>query len=232
MENAVTNCPFPAQLREEDQAVFERVWRRVMPEDRPDCPITLEPTPAVTLQGGDLPCTCICPQSASPGTTPTLIIREGGSPHLGCDFPDGEDVPRLGRASAVHGAQLQRQTLDALECWQTYRLLARRAGGGACARTLAALAADKQRAARRLAAAYFLISGVRWWPTDRLSAPHLPSFQGTLRGNFQREQQRARAYDTAAADTRDEALAELYRELADQCREHSALLRGILEQSL
>ncbi|UQT49754.1 hypothetical protein M5E87_08795 [Flavonifractor plautii] len=24
-----------------DQEVFERVWRRVMPEDRPDCPFTL-----------------------------------------------------------------------------------------------------------------------------------------------------------------------------------------------
>ena len=23
-----------------DQEVFERVWRRVMPEDRPDCPFT------------------------------------------------------------------------------------------------------------------------------------------------------------------------------------------------
>ena len=228
MENAVTNCPFPPQLREEDRAVFERVWRRVMPEERPDCPITLEPTPAVTLQGGDLPCTCLCPRTAEPA--PALVIREGGCPHLSGDFPDEGEVPRLGPASAVHGKQLQRQTLDALESWQLYRHLARRAGGGACARTLAALAAEQHRAARRLAAAYFLISGVRWWPMDRLPPLSAPSFQGTLRREFQREQQRSGAYDTAAADTRDEALTELYRELAAQSRDRSAALRSVLEQ--
>ena len=228
MENAVTNCPFPPQLREEDQPVFERVWRRVMPEVHPDCPIVLEPTPAVTLQGGDLPCTCLCPQTAN--TTSAPVIREGGCPHLGSDFPDEGDVPRLGRSSAVHGTQLQHQTRDALESWQLYRHLARRAGSSPCARTLSALAAEKQRTARRLAAAYFLISGVRWWPTDRLTPPAAPSFQGTLRREFRREQQRARAYDTAASDTRDEALAELYRELAAQSRDHSSALRSVLEQ--
>lgn len=230
MENAVTNCPFPPALRAEDQAVFERVWRRVMPEERADCPIAVESAGEVTMLGaGDVPCACLCPRTVDPSPAPNL--REGGCPHLGCDFPDMDEVPCLGRASAIHGEQLQRQTLDALDCWQTYRHLARRSGGGSCGRMLNALAGETLKGARRLATAYFLISGVRWWPTDKLTTPSIPSFQGMLRRGFQSEQQRAQAYDSAAGDTRDTALAELYRELARQSREHSATLRTILEQS-
>ena len=227
MENAVTNCPFPPGLGEEDRAVFQRVWRRVMPEERADCPIAVTPAEVTLLGAGDVPCTCICPQPA-PRPQPR---REECSPHLGCDFPDGEDIPCLGPSSAVYGAQLQRQTVDALDCWQVYRQLARRAGGGICARTLTTLAAEKMKSARRLAAAYFLISGVRWWPADQLAPRPLPSFHGMLRRGFLSEQQRAQAYDDAAGDTGDSALAQLYRELARQSREHSNTLRTILEQS-
>ena len=35
-----------------DHAAFARVWRRVMPEDRPDCPFTLEPSAPPALSGG------------------------------------------------------------------------------------------------------------------------------------------------------------------------------------
>ncbi len=32
-----------------DQAAFQRVWSRVMPEDRPDCPFTVDPPPPAPL---------------------------------------------------------------------------------------------------------------------------------------------------------------------------------------
>lgn len=228
MENAAINCPLDLEgLRPDDQEVFRRVWSRVMPKEREDCPIVVE----ATVMGGDLPCACACacPTSAAPSSAPA--IREGGCPHLGCDFPDPEDVPCLGRSSALHGAQLQQQVMDALECWQMYRCLARRSGGGSSSRMLNALASEKHKAARRLAAAYFLISGVRYWPTDRLTVPVVPSYLGTVRRGYQTEQQREQAYRAAAADTADPALMELYQELADQSREHSRTLRAILEQS-
>ena len=38
-----------------DQEVFERVWRRVMPEDRPDCPFTLRVVRALRESEQELP---------------------------------------------------------------------------------------------------------------------------------------------------------------------------------
>ena len=35
-----------------DQETFERVWRRVMPEPRPDCPIVLPAEPAASPPSG------------------------------------------------------------------------------------------------------------------------------------------------------------------------------------
>jgi len=40
----------PPWGEELDRAAFERVWRRVMPQDRPDCPFTLDP-PAPAASG-------------------------------------------------------------------------------------------------------------------------------------------------------------------------------------
>lgn len=228
MENAVINPPTDlSALRPDDREVFERVWRRVMPEDRESSPIVVE----TSVIGGDLPCACacVCPQTREESPLPAL--REGGCPHLGCDFPDTQDIPCLGQASSRHSGQLQQQVMDALECWQMYRCLARRAGSGVCGRLLTNLASEKHKAARRLAAAYFLISGVRFWPMDRLTTPAIPSYLGTVRTGYQREQQREQAYRMAAADTDDTALAELYQELSDQSRDHGQTLRTILEQS-
>lgn len=227
MENAVMTCP--EELRPDDQAVFERVWKRVMPEAREDCPIVVE----TTIVGGDLPCSCACSeeQTAQEQVQLPAPAPQPAPVHQGSDFPGAEDVPQLGRASAVYGQQLQRQVMDALECWQMYRHLARRAGNSGAARMLSVLASEKHRAARRLAAAYFLISGIRYWPVDRLSTPHIPSLNGTVRRGFQQEQQREQAYRLAAADTGDEALVELYNELADQSQDHSRTLRTILEQT-
>ncbi len=224
MENPAPHCVFDHDPGEEEQALFHRVWKRVMPEDRADCPIV--PVEAKrTDAGGDLPCLCACPVPRPPETP---APPRGG--HIGSDFPDGEEGLALGPASAVYGEQLQRQTEDAARCARTYRQLARRAGGNGCGRILAALAGEKLTAARRLAAAYFLISGVRWWPREEPAPGPLPSFQGMLRRGFLTEQQRARAYDVAADENGDAALVRLYRELAAQCRDHSDALRELLEQ--
>lgn len=219
MENAVTTSG-------SHQEVFERVWQRVMGDREENSPIVVaQPVEPV----GDLPCVLLCPQSGE--DTPLPALREGPSPHLGCDFPGEDAVLCLGQASACHSGQLQQQVQDALDCWQGYRCLARRAGGGNCSRQLAALAAEKYRAAKRLAAALFLISGIRFWPADRLTPPVIPSYLGAVRTGYRREQQREQAYRMAAADTADTALEELYRELADQSRSHSRTLRSILEQA-
>ena len=178
-----------------DQEVFERVWRRVMPEDRPDCPFTL---------GED---------AAAP---PAVVGEE-------------HDVPCLGASSAVYGAQLQRLIDRELADWRAYQALSRRAQGNS-GRVLATIAADERRHAKRLSTAYFLISGVRYWPVDRVPNPSPAPFSAALREHFMEEQRGAAAYQTAAAETADPCLHELFLELAGEEDSHAWLLRSVLEQ--
>lgn len=227
MENATMNCPQNAnQLSSDQQEVFQRVWRRVMESAGQG---------AAAAGCGDLPCVCaVSEEDESKAKAKPLMpvaLGEQSSPHRGLDFPVSGESSRLGPSSAAYGEQLQRQITDALESWQLYRYLARRSGGDGRGRMLSTMASEKHKAARRLAAAYFLISGVRFWPVDRLPAPEIPSYLGSVRRAYLAEQQREQAYLLAGDDTTDTALAELYQDLAGLSREHGEQLRAILEQS-
>ena len=137
-----------------DQEVFERVWRRVMPEDRPDCPFTLGEDAAA-------PPAIQPPAVALPAVVHTAPAGEQAPsrPVVG----EEHDVTCLGASSAVYGAQLQRLIDRELADWRAYQALSRRAQGNS-GRVLATIAADERRHAKRLSTAYFLISGVRYWP--------------------------------------------------------------------
>jgi rubrerythrin len=138
----------------------------------------------------------------------------------------GVDLPQDDESTA----RLRQQVLDALESWQMYRHLARRTRN-TNARTLTAMAADQHRQARRLATAYFLLTGLRYWPSETLSTPAIPSFWGTLRQRHQAEQQAELSYRMAADEVTDPTLLELYQQLADGCRNRCRQLRSLLEQS-
>ena len=212
-----TAAPLPAEAGPDpadvDPAVFARVWRRVMPQDRPDCPFTLTQAPA-EVQAALAP---------RPGALPAVCAPPAERPCA----PDN-DVPCLGAASAVHGPQLQGYIAGELSAWKLYQALARRAGAGG--RVLAAIAADERRHAKRLSAAYFLISGVRFWPAEQAGAAPFRALPGALRQRFADEQRELGAYQAAAAETADPCLRELFLELAGEEAEHARLLRGLLEQ--
>lgn len=213
-ENLPRGGPQTEGLGVEDRAVFERVWRRVMPEDRPDCPFVLEEPAEEKGEGGtQLP----VPVQAAP------VAR------MGTTYQEEPDVPCLGAASAIYGAQLQAFIEGELADWKLYQALARRAGGSG-SRTLSTIAADERRHAKRLSTAYFLISGVRYWPMDRAAAATLPTLAGTLRQRFGEEQRGAASYLAAAEETADPCLRDLYLELAGEEDAHAWLIRGILEQ--
>ena len=97
-------------------------------------------------------------------------------------------------------------------------------------RVLATIAAGERRPAKRLSTAYFLISGVRYWPVDRVPNPSPAPFSAALREHFMEEQRGAAAYQTAAAETADPCLHELFLELAGEEDSHAWLLRSVLEQ--
>lgn len=128
-------------------------------------------------------------------------------------------------------ACLRSQVMEALEGWQFYRYLARRGRGGD-ARTLNTLAGELHRSARRLSAAYFLLTGLRYWPSELLSAPAIPSYWGALRQRYQTEQRQENAFRMAADDWDDADLRELYNDLGEGCQRRCRQLRALLEQDL
>lgn len=187
-----------------DRDAFLRVWQRVMPEERADCPIQVE-RPAV----------CPPDQPAPVGERATD------------DFPKGEDVPCLGSGGGPDRERLQEFITQELALWRAYQMLARRSGQGG--RVLAALSSGCRRRAKRLSTALFLISGIRFWP-EAQPEPVLPrSYFGALREHFLAEQGRAGAYRAAAEECRDCCLCALYLELADECDEHACRIRALLE---
>lgn len=146
----------------------------------------------------------------------------------------GSDLPRLWEESQPaddRTARLRRHVMDALEGWQFYRHLAKRTRG-TDARTLNGMAADQHREARKLAAAYFLLTGLRYWPTELLGAPAISSYWGALRNRHQAEQRQENAYRLACDDWEDPDLAALYTALIEGCRRRSQQLRSLLEQDI
>ena len=180
-----------------DREVFERVWRRVMPEDRPDCPFT-------------------------------LYSEEEQVAVQPAEERKAELVPVPAEQSGGDGAVLQAFIADELSDWRTYQTLARRIPGGN-GRALMGVAADERRHAGRLSAAYFLLSGVKFWPPAELELTK-EGWVALLRRRYWAERKGAEAYRTAAGRTGDSALRELYLELAGDEEAHAGVIRGILER--
>ena len=180
-----------------DREVFERVWRRVMPEDRPDCPFTLY------------------------SEEEQVAVRPA-------EERKADLVPVPAEQSGGDGAVLQAFIADELSDWRTYQTLARRIPGGN-GRALMGVAADERRHAGRLSAAYFLLSGVKFWPP---AEPELPGggCMAALRARYWAERKGAEAYRAAAGRTGDSALRTLYLDLAGDEEAHAGVIRGILER--
>ena len=191
------------QTRTLDQAAFQRVWQRVMPEPRPDCPFTVDPPP--------MPAPVPPPAPAVPAMAPM-----GQAPLPVC----------LGEASAAELPALERLLDGVEEGAQTYQALARR---WRREELLPALAREKRQQAKRLSAARFLIAGERYASP---AAPPM-SNEGLalrLRGRFQAEQRMALQFFAAANAASDPCLIELYRELARGCQDSAQALRAWMEK--
>lgn len=179
-----------------DQETFARVWRRVMPEDRADCPFVLP--------------------AALPAPDPSG--REEPGPARPCLEP----------ASAGSGARLQQYIDRALAGWRSYRALARRIPG-APGRRLAALAEGERRLARRLSAAYFLLSGVRYWPAGGPDRPSPLPADAALRERFLEERRLSAASRAAAEGCGDPCLGALFQELAAGAEDRARAVWEVVE---
>lgn len=226
-----------ADYREAD--AFARVWNRVMPEDRPDCPFVTNCTPPPAEE--DAPMTqeevqppqgeaggALCPCVPTPAP-PVERLPQAPPVHVTPQSVADNDIPCLGAASAVYGGMLQKLIDQEIANWKRYLALSRRSPAGG-SRVLAAIAAAERRHGKRLSAAYFLISGVRYWPADRKVPPLQGAWPSALRQCFCGEQKAAAAYLAAAAENSDPALCSLFQELAGEEALHAQTLRELLEQ--
>lgn len=196
-----------------DRDVFLRVWQRVMPEERTDCPITI-----------DRP-----EQAPMPMVKPEMTRPVSANDSAGDDFPTPDDVPCLGSGGETDRERLQEFITQELAHWRAYQMLARRGGQGG--RMLAAMASGSRKRAKRLSAALFLISGIRFWPSEPPMVPLHRSYFGALRELFHAEQNRSGAYRAAAEECQDQCLSVLYLDLADESIEHACRIRTLLENA-
>lgn len=217
----------PEQTAEKKE-IFARVWKRVMADSTAACPITWEdpaeeaaPVPAqdpAPAEAGQMAEEAPClPAPARPA--------KGHSPHS--DFPHAGGV--LGEGCLDCAPLLQELIRRELADLREYQALARRAGGSP-GRVLAGLAGEKKRRAKRLSAAYFLISGVRYWP-EGTGTPPITSYLGTLRRRFAQEQATMAAYLTGAESTTDPCLQQLFWDHAKECWAQACRIRALVEQS-
>lgn|GEM_PF-2385181 len=228
---------------EEANRLFEAVWKRVM-KGSEHCPIVLDASyeeqksqekassqPMGEEMTGELA------QMGSSTDLPmplcsTIVGRQeeqSGLEDVEDGFPSRKAVPFFGSGSAAFEELLHDCIRRELHCRQVYKVLGQRAGGPA-AKHFAALAAENLRAAKRLGAACFLITGAqpKAAPTGRIA---ISSYLGTLRDHFIEEQQSSALYLAAAAESQDPWLVRLFSELADEKLENAHRIYLIVEMA-
>jgi ferritin len=194
------------EMRDLDrEAVIQRVWKRVM-EGREE-----EPLPNGSLQG----------EKEEMGVLPAPM------PQSKSDFPTGAVF--LGEGSLDMAPLLQEFIRHELGDMRGYQALAKGTGGPQ-ARVFQAMAQEEKTHAKRLFAAYFLISGVRYWPeVGKVTPP--TSYLGALRQRFGEEQAGMAAYLAGAEATSDPCLRQLFLDLAQEEWEHACKIRALVEQT-
>ena len=206
--------------RSDSRGVRQRVWARVMgsaaaaqqtaaaPEAAPAAVSAAAPEPA--------PVTAPAPQ-AQPVMAPARP-----APHR--PQPGPQPTPPKPQPCC-----LRQQVLSSLEQWQMARLLARRAGKQS--RQMSNIAAQLHQQAKQLSTAYFLQSGVRYWPVAQLTRPRMTTYVGGLRQLYQRGQALTEEFHSCRSHAATQDLAQLYAQLAQAGAKRCAQLRQLLEQT-
>ncbi len=120
-----------------------------------------------------------------------------------------------------------RELVDAHLCDAgVYAGLARANGRGR--QRLAGLARKKTAAARRLSGAYFLQSGLRYWPPA--AGPGQGDYFPALRRQFFRERALAQELSALAQGTEDADLEALYQSLWQDAQEAAKIIRELVEE--
>lgn len=217
-----------------DLETFERVWRRVMP-DQDMSPIQVGPPPG-TGTGGErqegqtaerMPAPAVQSQS------PARLQPQGQMPAPAARIQTPARLQSQSQAAPAAQTAGQVQQLEELMegAWmghRTYLELARRARGSG-ARTLNVLAAEQRRTAQRLAACWFLLTGACY----HFSSPPLPRvcpLAAALREQFLQEQKWRQLCRRLAEEGDSAVCGGLYETLDGQAERRMEAIRCLLEQ--
>lgn len=199
---------------------YDRIWQRVAPG--------LEPYPISGQESGAIEASKAVeqvPQQAMPGLTPMKASQEQTLP--------GADMNPCCMGSAA--AEMLRVLTGFIEeelCDQReYGALARRAPSWA-RQQLRELAADAGGHARRLMAAYYLITGECYHPMIRCEPIRFGSWCTALRQIYHEEACNGYNYERAADETTDPCLSKLLQELSADEYHHAEILMTMLERSM
>ena len=131
-------------------------------------------------------------------------------------------------AEGQEGRQLQELVLGCLTDGSVYRDLAKRTHRSV--NDLQELYRQKLRQAKRLSAAYFLLTGVRYWPREVTPVNPPEGFFPALRERYLAEGRLATRLADMAGASGDGTLGELYTDLAQDTRDMVRAIRAIVER--
>lgn len=202
-----------------DEQLLERVWARVM-GGRPEADTSREEVPG----NGER----LMPPEGQSQPVPQQLEEQAALSARPCR-PERRETACFGRDSRAWAGLLRRMIDGEGEDGRIYRALARRAMGNT-ARQLSLLARQEEAHARRLGAAYFILTGRRYrWAEQGAARPPVELMSG-LREQLLQAGRESEAYAQAARESRDRCLSELFGELAGQEAEQARVLRELLEQ--
>lgn len=207
--------------RSDSQEVFQRVWARVMgaaPEAQQTATAPA-PTQAAVSVAAPEPAPVAAPSALQ--AQPVMAPARPAPPR---PQPGPQPTPPKPQPCC-----LRQQVLDSLEQWQMARLLARRAGKQS--RQMSNIAAQLHQQAKQLSTAYFLQSGIRYWPVAQLTQPRMTTYVGGLRQLYQRCQALTEEFQKCRSHAATQDLAQLYVQLAQAGAKRCTQLRQLLEQT-
>jgi rubrerythrin len=137
----------------------------------------------------------------------------------------------FGSDSQRYESQLKEYINDEFRDNMYYMILSRRAPTNNARRIFRTIAADEMKHARRWAAAYFLITGKRYFPTRATVEPvTVPSnYNMALRDRYMAESRDAVKYRQFAASTSDRCLKRMATDTSDDERQHAQDILALIQ---
>lgn len=137
----------------------------------------------------------------------------------------------FGRDARMYAERMMEYINDEYKDHLTYLALARRAPSAQARTILRNIAADEMRHARRWAAAYFLITGKRYFPErGSMEAAPIASYSQALRERYLAESQGAVQYRRFARETNDRCLRRLATEASNDERQHAQHILELIQR--